>query len=93
MPPLRDPPSSGRGGLRLYYRKTSDGTWYLEWRDGPFGALAARRKARDTEIELIERIRALEVRVANPSAPRPVADLKLKPYDPSRYRYVYSKKP
>lgn len=68
-------------GMTMSYRLSGQGVWYIEWRVTPYSYRpVAVRRARDTEIELIERIRALEALLRNPSAPRPVAALQLKPF-------------
>lgn len=67
--------------LHLGYRQTSDGTWYIEWRRTPYSLKPiAIRRAWDTEIQLIERIQALEHRLRNPNAPQPVRELKLRTF-------------
>jgi hypothetical protein len=72
-------------GFVMSYRKSGKGVWYLEWRATSYSFRpVAVRKARDTEIKLIERILELEAQLANPSAPRPAASLNLRTfaYDP-----------
>lgn len=67
--------------LHLGYRQTSDGTWYIEWRKTSYSLKPiAIRRAWDTEIQLIERIQALEHRLRNPNAPQPVRELKLRTF-------------
>lgn len=64
-------------GMRLTFRKLN-GIWFLEWHPASTktnGAPIQRRKAHDTEVELIRHIRDLETQL---SGARRVADLKLR---------------
>ena len=64
--------------LRLHWRKIT-GVWYLEWRasDPQHSRVVSRRKAHDTEVVLLERIRELEAGTDDKSRIRSVREFAL----------------